>query len=66
MRSLARTLIQYDWCPYKNRRDSKTQMLQQAARYEQRKGVQGQVAGNQASCKQQGPWAYKEKQEPPD
>ena len=30
------------------------------------RGTWGQVAGNHTACKQQGPWADKEKQEPPD
>ena len=41
-------------------------LLQQADRHEQRRGTQGQMTGNHASCKQQDPRADKEKQEPPD
>lgn len=38
-------------------------VLQQAD-YEQRRG--GQMAENHSSCKQQGPWVDKGKQDPPE
>ena len=34
----------------------------QIVRYEQRRGAWGHMAGNHVSCKQQSPWADKEKQ----